>query len=226
MANEPQLAHEMGGGVQCLAISPDGELIATGDGRAVVVRQWSDGLEVGRAELAERWTSGEKLDSGFDSSSGPNPWQYANYFAVNCVAFSPDGERLIAGAEQGHVALTDRLANSPTIWQAHPSDVHALVSHPDWQMIASAGADRMIRLWNLARSESTGEPVMLAEWKADEDAVTAMVFHPGGRYLLSGSAGGVVTIWDLERIRLGLEQLDLAWEIPPSYSFAEKSGSS
>lgn len=75
--NEPQLAHEMGRGVQCLAISPDGELIATGHSRAVVVRQWSDGLEVGRAELAERWTSEEKLDSGFDSSSGPNPWKYA-----------------------------------------------------------------------------------------------------------------------------------------------------
>ncbi len=216
--NDPKQARQWGEDIWTLAVSPDGELIATGDRDSLVTRRWSDGAEMGRLELTEEVTSDVRLENYRDKwngSSGGPPWTYSNDLGIHCVVFLPDKARLAAGAEKGYLALTDRSANEIVRWQGHEGDVTAVAAHPKRQMLASGSSDRTIRLWNTDLSNQHIKPEQLVVWTAHEAGVTALAFHPGGRFLISGSAGGDVKVWDLEQIRSGLEKLNLAWTPPP-----------
>jgi serine/threonine protein kinase len=68
------------------------------------------------------------------------------------VAFSPDGKLLAAagGILRGFITLWDVATGSERIvFQAHRGDVTTLVFAPDGQTLASAGRDKMVRIWSL-----------------------------------------------------------------------------
>src|SRR5207302_5942126 len=59
--------------------------------------------------------------------------------------------------------------------------------------VFSAGADRSVRAWSLARSAVTG-----TRMAGHESWVTSLVLLPDGKRLLSGSWDGTVRVWDVE----------------------------
>jgi WD40 repeat protein len=119
------------GGVRAVAFSPDSKMLASG----------------GTDKTAKLWdVTGEKpvLRHKLDGHDGP----------VNAVAFSPDGKLLATGTgvpkKSGLVQVWETAAGKPAYKLAgHEDVVTCVVFHPKTEHLASGGADKKIRVWDL-----------------------------------------------------------------------------
>jgi cytochrome c len=108
--------------------------------------------------------------------------------AVDAVAFLP-GNRAVSGGDDATLIVWN-LADG-TIrarWQEHTAKVAALAVAPDGGIIASAGWDRRVVLWDV----KSGKPREIGIRAAD---VNALDFSPDGRLLASGDYDGAITLW-------------------------------
>jgi WD40 repeat protein len=74
--------------------------------------------------------------------------------------------------------------------RGHTDDVYAAAFHPDGTRLASAGRDRAIWLWDLARGEA------VARLPGHTSYVWSLAFSPDGATLVSGSGDFTVRLWD------------------------------
>ncbi len=156
----------------------------------------------------ERWTSTEKLESGWNRRSLVNDgqWKYEKHLAIQQVIFSPDGTKLYSASEGGRVNVADvATGRELDAWKGHAGTVLTIAISADGKTLASGGEDRTIRLWN------TGTGAELARWEAHDDSVTALAFSPDGNTLVSGSTDGTLKLWNLPSIRSQLAPLGLDW---------------
>jgi WD40 repeat protein len=80
----------------------------------------------------------------------------------------------------------------------HQGLANALATSPDGKLLASAGADGAVRVWNLARQ---GEVAAIFAVKKDDAVVslpTSVAFAPDGKQLAAGDAKGVIRVWDVQ----------------------------
>jgi hypothetical protein len=117
---------------------------------------------------------------------------------VTAVAFSKAGTLAVAAGEPGKsgvVRLYDlgKAVNpKPTAEvAAHRDAIYTLAFSPDGGTLASAGYDRVIKLWDTARPDA---PKLTLQ--DHSDAVYSVAFHPQGKLLASGSADRAVKVWD------------------------------
>ena len=118
---------------------------------------------------------------------------------VTAVAFSRDGKRLaVASGDPGKsgvvrlYAVDEKAAKfEPKGELAGAKDVqYALDFAPDHKILAAAGYDRVIRLWDADTLKA------VRELKDHSDAVYGLAFSPDGKLLASGSADRAVKVWD------------------------------
>jgi WD40 repeat protein len=76
------------------------------------------------------------------------------------------------------------------ILRAHTDSVFAAAFHPDGTRLATAGRDRAIVLWDLARGED------VARLQGHTSYVWSLAFSPDGATLVSGSGDSTVRLWD------------------------------
>jgi WD40 repeat protein len=110
------------------------------------------------------------------------------------LALGRNGTLLVSGGLGRTLTLRDH-AIPP--FSGHSGGVNDLAVSPHGTLVASAGADGTVRLWDLA-----GKPVGVLGDHADR--VEAAAWHPDGRQLVALTRSHTITVWDtaqLTRVR-------------------------
>jgi WD40 repeat protein len=162
--------------VPALAISPDGDLLATAAGKATYLHRLPGGQPLG-VLLGHRE-------------------------AVNCLAFSPDGQALLGGGVDSEV-LTWRISDGHLLHrvEAHSSQVTQLLVDPRGKIGISvsgygAGHDYSIRLWSL--SDGSLSRALYGHTRY----ISSITQSADAQYLASGGGDCTVRIWSSELSRL------------------------
>ncbi|MGE0609512.1 MAG: protein kinase [Pirellulales bacterium] len=115
---------------------------------------------------------------------------------IDSVAWSPNGQRFVAGSWDGLARIWQVGGNNPPLQIPYGgSYVQAVAFSPDGQWVATGGNDRrgFVRLWNA----ETGKPRPVA-FKGHEDSVLSVAFSRDGKKLLTSSYDKTARLWDVE----------------------------
>jgi len=119
---------------------------------------------------------------------------------VRSVVFSPDGNRLALGMENGQVSIWDFVTGRLLrLFQQHSASagINVLCFSHDRLFLASGGYDDLVVLYDVRRGTST--PL-----EGHTDAVFGLAFAPDDKTLVSTSWDGSIRFWSLANYQVAL----------------------
>ncbi len=198
------------GSIWYLAFSPDGEFLAAGTGTGDI-RFWDVGSNTpmltckGHTECVTSIAFNIN-GSLLASSSGPDQtirlWEVRNERCLKvlnepgnpaCIAFSPNGNLLASGSEDGNIRLWEvSTGECLATLQGHTNEVWSVSFSPDGRILASGGPDSTVRLWEVKSGKCISILRGHANW------VRSVAFSPDGVLLASGSDDSTVRLWEIK----------------------------
>ncbi|MEO0374475.1 MAG: NB-ARC domain-containing protein, partial [Cyanobacteria bacterium P01_A01_bin.17] len=115
------------------------------------------------------------------------------FSGVHAVTFSPDGELLATGDNNGDIQIWD--ANNKQYVATFSAGIDSIWSaafSPNGRFLASGSEDSNIRLWNLQKHQCHHT------FLGHTARVWSVAFSPDGRFLASGGEDSDIRLWDLQ----------------------------
>lgn len=111
-------------------------------------------------------------------------WHHSTGAWVNCIAFSPDGEKIAGGSSEGALRLLDVSSGEVLNEMPGHERVFSIDFSPDGNSLAAGYGDGIILLWDIASGER------IRSLPGHSDSVNSLSFSSEGNILASGSADG------------------------------------
>ncbi|MDJ1176311.1 WD40 repeat domain-containing serine/threonine-protein kinase [Roseofilum capinflatum] len=199
------------GSVCALAMSPDGQLLASGSFDSGI-KIWN--LETGSLEETLNLHTNPVLTLAFSPlehqlASGSiddvikiwdfgtatvycTPLEHYGSSVTLSLAYHPQGKAIASGGDDRQLQIwlteSDRHLSIP-----HPRGINTVAFSPDGKLIASGSSDNQIYLWHV----ETGEPI--TQLKGHQRDINAIAFSRDG-HLASGSSDLTVKLWNLSSL--------------------------
>ncbi|TGV55585.1 WD40 repeat domain-containing protein [bacterium M00.F.Ca.ET.141.01.1.1] len=156
------------GGVNKLAISPDGKHAVSGhDTGNVIIWDLVNG-------------SAQHVLTGHE-------------WSISAVVVSPDGRQALSGSIDGTLKLWDiESGKQLRSWHGHEQGTYGAVFTADGHHLITGSGDLTIKVWDL----DSGREVK--RFEGHEGTVYALALSADGKRLLSGSLDGTARLWDIE----------------------------
>jgi len=178
------------------AVSPDGSVIATPDGKGsdhVALRDFRSPKRVRRS-----------LASGVGR--------------ISAIAFGPDGKRLAVGGERPAPVLVDVASDKVTrrMTGGHDGGFVSVAFDPKGQRLVTGGNDRRAIVWDV----ETGEQLLELRQPGDDDFnETSVAWSPDGNLVATAGGAGKVVIWRVsDRKQVTTLQADPLWVSSVAFS--------
>lgn len=198
--------------VESFAFSPDGQILAGGTRKKLIVLWDVKTDEIKRTINADEYVvfsiafspDGKTLASGstdnsvklWDVASGKLKKTLKRHSrSIQKVLFSPNGKTLISCCRHSIIYLWDvETGEHKDTLNDHRDLTTSISLSPDGLTIASGSRDNTVRLWDT----NTGKHQMII--KGHKSVVTSVSFSPDGLTLASGSRDRTIQMWD---VRMG-----------------------
>ncbi|KAL1457730.1 hypothetical protein WDU94_007924 [Cyamophila willieti] len=106
--------------------------------------------------------------------------------SINSIRFSPDGQWIASGGEDGVVRIWDlRAGKRISDLTQHSAPVTDVVFHPHEFLLASSSADRTINFWDLEKFS------LVSTTEKSSSTIRSLTFSEGGECLLAGDSEGL-----------------------------------
>ncbi|MEM9214182.1 MAG: caspase family protein [Cyanobacteria bacterium P01_F01_bin.150] len=194
--------------VSAIAISPDGNLIASGSRDSTIEIRSLDGQILGKIDAKSMvWSivfhpDGQTIAAGLDYGvvclwtidGQPVGEPFRGHQAkVNSVCFSPEGSTLISGSNDHTIRIWDSQGNELAQFNEHDDEVKSVAFNSDGTIIGSCSRDGTIRLRTVG-----GEPI-IEPLRGHTSSVRTIAFSPTQPILASGSHDDTIRIWNIEQ---------------------------
>ncbi len=136
----------------------------------------------------------------WDAAIRPNPLQYVlsgDGGRVSAAAFSHDDQRVAIGGASRTLRIWNVSSGRLEHAISHSAWIRAISFHPDGNMLAVAGDDGAIQLWDPLSAIPMGTALPHA------GVVTSLEFSADGKLLLSAGADGVAKLWSIPNPSVG-----------------------
>jgi WD40 repeat protein len=195
--------------VNSIAISPDGELLASVGGDIIKIWDVNTGQEIrtltGHSALIHSVAfspDGQMIASGANDSTiklwNPHTGEEIRTLSatnlIEVVRFSPDGQFLVSGDHDNNIKLWDlNTGEEIRTLSGHSRKVRSVSFGADGQTLVSGSSDKTIKIWKLETGELVHTLTGHNGWFA---GVNSVVFSPDGQTLASASDDKTIKLWN------------------------------
>lgn len=203
-------AHD--GAIEQLGLSGDGRLIVTASNQPEL-RIWSydshdfkgvialdDGPATSLAVRNNRVATGHANGAVavYDLDTKRRLYRFKrNDARIWAVTFAGSEDRVAAASHDWTIAIWETSSESKpaAVLEGHENAVQAVAADATGQWLASGGADRSIRIWNIDGHDAR------RTYRNNSDFISALAFAPNGATLVAGSLDGTVKVLSLNSYR-------------------------